>query len=130
MTNSEPTKLLDDLQNLLQKQIDLARQGNVATVEQLSEQGGALVKKITALHLLEMPRFRRRRTGLEKLYRNLHLLITSGKDEISRQMKQIHKGKMTVKSYRENLNRTELRDAFGTRFGDDNIDRGTGLWDA
>jgi len=130
MSFAQPTELLDDLQKLLREQIDLAGQGNVATVEQLSGRADVLVKKITDLHLLEMPRFRRRRTELEKLYRNLHLLITSGKDEISRQMKQIRKGKMTLKSYRENLNRTELQDAFGTRFGDDNTDRGTGLWDA
>ncbi len=103
MTNSEPTKLLDDLQNLLQKQIELARQGNVATVEQLSEQGGVLVKKITALGLLEMPCFRRERIRLEKLYHNLNLLLTSGKDEISGRLKQIRKAKMTVKSYHENL---------------------------
>lgn len=130
MSCAQPTKLLDALQNLLQKQIDLARQGNVAAVERLSEQADVLVKKITGLHLLEMPRFRQRRTGLEKLYRNLHLLITSRKDEISGQMKQIRKGKMTVKSYRENLKRTKLQDGFKTRFGDDIGNGGTELWDA
>jgi len=44
MSTEKQTHLLDDLQDLLEKQIELAQQGNISGVEVLSKQANSLVR--------------------------------------------------------------------------------------
>ncbi len=72
----EQIYLLDELQSLLEKQIELARKSNINEIEVLSEQAGSLMGKITRSRILESAEFRSRREQLRKLYQNLCLALT------------------------------------------------------
>ena len=119
--------LLDELQILLEKQIELARQGNIRAVEELSKQADSLVEKIAQTGILAPadpapiePRLgcadgRRRpehltqtigagqREQLRKLYEDLCLVITAQKADVSGKLSRVRKGKKTVQTYRSHI---------------------------
>jgi len=105
MITDEKTNLLDELQNLLEKQIELAHQGNPDNrhLEPLSKQAGLLVEKIAQERILELPEFKNRREDLQKLYGDLCLAFIAQKADISEKLKQVRKGKKTIETYRENI---------------------------
>jgi len=105
MIPDENTHLLDELQSLLEKQIELARQGNPAgkQVELLSEQAGHLVGKIAQARTLELPESKNRREQLQKLYEGLCLVLTAQKADMTAKLSQIRKGKKTIGTYRANI---------------------------
>jgi len=97
--------LLDELQSLLEKQIELARQGNAAgrRIEVLSKQADSLTGKIVQSGILESTEFENRRQHLKKLYDTLHLAITVQKADVSEKLSQLRRGKKTVQTYRESI---------------------------
>ena len=97
------SSVLDDLQSLLEKQIELARQGNIRDVEALSKQTSSLVVKIRERGILELAEFKNRREQLQKLYEALYLAITAQKAGTFEELKQVRKGKRTIKAYRSNI---------------------------
>ena len=105
MIQNEKAHLLDELQNLLEKQIGLAQQGNSDNkhFEPLSKQAGLLVEKITKQGILELPEFKNRREHLQKLYQHLCLVVTAQKAETDEEISRIRKGKKTIKAYRSNI---------------------------
>jgi len=105
MIPNEKTHLLDELQNLLEKQIELAHQGNSDKrhFEPLSKQTGLLVEKITKERILELPEFKNRREHLQKLYQHLCLVVTSQKAETDEELSRIRKGKKIIQTYRNNI---------------------------
>ncbi len=98
--------LLDELQVLLEKQIELARQGNIKDVGILSERGAWLVEKIAQTGILD-PAPRRggggRREKLRKLYEDLCLAITAQKADVSEKLSRVRKGKKTIQIYRSHI---------------------------
>jgi hypothetical protein len=105
MIQNEKAYLLDELQNLLEKQIELAQQGNSNNrhFEPLSKQAGLLVEKITKERILELPEFENRREHLQKLYQHLCLVVTAQKAKTDEELSRIRKGKKTIKTYRSNI---------------------------
>ena len=98
--------LLDELQTLLEKQIELARQGNIREVEVLSEQAGSLVEKIAQKGVLNPadPVFNgERQEQLQKLYEELCLAVTAQKADVSEKLSQVRKGKKTIQTYRSHI---------------------------
>jgi len=95
--------LLDDLEVLLGKQIELARQGDICGVEVLSEQACPLVKEIAQAGILEHGEFGNRRARLAKLYGHLCLSIAAAKAETAEELARIRKGKKTIGTYRSNI---------------------------
>ncbi|MHC4643712.1 MAG: hypothetical protein ACYS32_18880 [Planctomycetota bacterium] len=97
--------LLDELQVLLKKQIDLARQGNIRGFEVLSKQADSLVGKIAQTGILSSANAAfdgQRREQLErlrKLYEKLCLAITAQKADVSEKINQVRKGKRTMQAY-------------------------------
>lgn len=94
---------LDDLQSLLEKQIELAQQGNVSEAEVLGKQAGSLVEKITQLGILESAEFKNRREQLQKLYGRLCLAVTAQRADVAEKLSRVRKGKKTVETYRNNI---------------------------
>jgi hypothetical protein len=95
-------QLLDELQTLLEKQIELARQGNIREVEVLSERAGSLVEKIARIGIPDPADTvfnRQRQEQLRKLYENLCLTITARKADVSDKLSQVRKGKKTIQTY-------------------------------
>jgi hypothetical protein len=105
MIQNEKAHLLDELQNLLEKQIELAQQGNSDNrhFEPLSKQANLVVEKITKERILELPEFKNRREHLQKLYQHLCLVVTAQKAETDEELSRIRKGKKTIKAYRSNI---------------------------
>jgi hypothetical protein len=94
---------LDDLQSLLEKQIELAQQGNISDVEVLSKQAGPVVEKIAQAGILELAEFKNQREQLQKLYKDLCLVITAQKADTGEKLGRVRKGKKTVEVYRNNI---------------------------
>jgi hypothetical protein len=95
--------LLHDLQVLLEKQIELANQGNIKDVEVIAGQVGSLVGRITGRGILEKPEFQNRRRQLQKLFKDLRLALTAQKTETAEKINCLRKGKKAVKAYHSNV---------------------------
>jgi len=95
-------QILSDLQHLLEKQIDLAHQGDIADVERIIEQANILVGEIAQMRILEWAQFRSQRTRLQKLYEALSLALTAQKADIAENLSHLRKGRKTIKAYRSN----------------------------
>jgi len=99
----ENTHLLDELQSLLEKQIELAHQGSIIELERLSTQASRLVEKIAQAGILELSEFKSRREHLQKLYKELCLSITAQRADIAEKLSQVRKGKKIIQIYRKNI---------------------------
>lgn len=95
--------LLDELQSLLEKQMELARKGNINEIEVLSKQAGSLVGEIERSGVFESAEFRSRREQLRKLYQNLCLALTAQQAETAGKLSQVRRGKKTIEVYRNNV---------------------------
>lgn len=98
--------LLDELQTLLEKQVEMARQGNIRDVEVLSRQAGSLSEKIAQTGILDPadPAFNGgRREQLRKLYEDLCLAITDQKAGVCEELSRVRKGKKTIQTYRNHI---------------------------
>ncbi len=95
--------LLDKLQNILQKQIELARQGNIGEVESLVKQAGLLMERISDLRILELPEYKNYQEKLQRLYKELCLALAAQKAEVAGQLNRIRNGKKTIEVYRDNV---------------------------
>ncbi len=101
MNKDEQTSLLDDLQGLLEEQMEMARRGNVRRVEALAEQADSIVATIVQTTVLQQPEFDDRREHLTKLYKKLELILATGKDAVSRQLRRVGSGRRTLQAYRK-----------------------------
>ncbi len=99
----EQAFVLQELQNLLEKQIDLANQGNIKDVEAMAGQCEPFVAKIRAAGLLKKPEYKAERERLAKLYRDLQLALSTQKGAAAEQLKLIRKHKRTLAIYRGNV---------------------------
>jgi hypothetical protein len=95
--------LLDELQSLLEKQIELARQSNINEIEVLSKQASSLVGKIARSGVLESSEFKSRHEQLRKLYQDLCLALTTQQIETAEELSRVRKGKKTIETYRSNI---------------------------
>lgn len=100
---SQPSSQLDDLHDLLEKQIKLARQGNISKLEVLSKRCGHLVDKVVRAGILESVGLGNRREQLQKLYRELHLTVAAQKAEDAENLSRIRKGKKTLAAYHSDI---------------------------
>lgn len=101
--NNDRISLLDELQVLLERQIDLARQGKLGEFEALSKQADALVGKIVQTGTLDPAEVfcdGVRREQLKRLYEDLCLTITAQKAGVGENISQVRKGKRTIQAYR------------------------------
>ena len=103
MSIDEQINLLDELQSLLEKQIELAKQGNISNVEVLSKQASSIVERIVQAGILGLAEFKNRRKRLQKLYQDLCLAVTAQRAGISEKLSRIRKGKKTIETYRKNI---------------------------
>jgi hypothetical protein len=100
---SEFSSKLDELQGLLERQIELARQGSISEVEALSRQAESLAVRLAQSGILQSVEFRNRRERLEKLYEDLRLAITIQKADAFAELRRVRKGRKAVEAYRNNI---------------------------
>jgi hypothetical protein len=98
--------MLDELQTLLEKQVEMARQGNIRNAEVLCKQAGSLVDEIARTGILDPvdPALNvGRREQLQKLYDDLCLAITDQKAGVCEELSRVRKGKKTIQTYRSHI---------------------------
>ena len=101
--SKEAENLLNDLQNLLKKQIKLAHKGDIIGVESLSRQANSLVEKNMQSGILEQADLKNQREKLQKLYEQLSLIISAQIAKTEEQINRIRKGKKLIGGYRKNI---------------------------
>jgi len=99
----EQKHLLDELQNLLEKQIALAQQGSADELEVLTEQADLLIGRILDTGILDMPEFKNRKELLQRLYEALCLSIAAKKADVCGKLSQIRRGRKTMETYSNNM---------------------------
>jgi hypothetical protein len=99
VNTEEQTLLLDNLQSLLEKQIEMARRSDFRCVEMLAEQANCIVEEIAKAKCFEKPEFDGRREHLTKLYKKLELMLTCGKDSVGSQLRQVDNVRKTLDVY-------------------------------
>jgi len=95
--------LLNDLQTLLEKQIELAHKGDIKGVESLSKQANSLVEKCVQSRILEQADLKIKGEKLQKLYEQLSLALSAQRADISEQLSRIRKGRKTLHVYRRGI---------------------------
>jgi hypothetical protein len=103
MKNDKRACLLDELEDLLTRQIASARRNRLGDVETLGSRAEAVVDKVKAAGVLELPEFRDKRKRLAALYRNLHMALTSQKADVAEQLRRVRGGRKAVKAYADNM---------------------------
>ena len=102
MKTDEQMHLLDNLQSLLEKQIEMARKSDFRRVEALAEQADPIIEEIVKTNAFEQPGIDLQRGHLTKLYKKLELILTAGKDSVGRQLRQVGNVRKTLRAYRNN----------------------------
>ncbi len=105
MSTNKHISMLDELQSLLEKQLELAHQGNSAgkQIEVLGRQADCLVKEITQAGILERPEFESQKKKLKKSYEDLRLAITAQKADTTEKLCHVRRGRNIVETYRSNI---------------------------
>jgi hypothetical protein len=99
------TQLMNDLQGILKKQIELAQRGNIGEVEVLTNQANSLVERIAHSGILKMAAFEHRREQLQKLYDTLHLTVAAQKAGTADMLSRVRKGRKVLGAYAATFNR-------------------------
>ena len=95
--------LLNELQRLLGEQTDLARQGKLYEVERLGGQARSIVEEMAQGGILEQAEFQEQRRKLAEAYQELRLTLSGQRDEVSRELNRIRKGRKTIGVYRKSI---------------------------
>jgi hypothetical protein len=105
MSTHKQTSILNELQGLLERQLELAHQGNSGgeQIEMLGRQADCLVKEITQAGILERPEFENQKKKLKKSYEDLHLAITAQRTDIFEKLSQVRRGRKIIGTYRGNI---------------------------
>jgi hypothetical protein len=103
MKKDDEVRLLEELANLLERQVEFVRHGDFAGLERLAGQCEPLVARITVADLLGNPAYKAERGRLAKFYRDLQMAISMQKDATGEQLKSMRKHKKTLATYRSNI---------------------------
>lgn len=95
--------VLGELESLLLRQAELARQGHLREVETLAKQASELVERMDKSGVFESSEFVRRRGDFERIYTNLCLGFGAERAKIGEQLFRVRKGMKTVSTYRRNM---------------------------
>jgi flagellar biosynthesis/type III secretory pathway chaperone len=93
----------NDLQNLLEKQTQLLKRGNISGIESLARQANSLIDQIARAGLLEPAEFADHREKLKRLYDDLHMAIAAQQADVSEKISRVRKGRKTIQTYRNNV---------------------------
>ncbi|UCC98610.1 MAG: hypothetical protein JSW66_01695 [Phycisphaerales bacterium] len=104
-TVNEATGLLDELEGLLKRQIELAHQGDAAgeQFDVLTARAGSLVETVSQLGPSGSGQFQHRLEKLRKLYETLSLVVAAEKADVSEELGRIRRGRKIIGTYRRNI---------------------------
>jgi len=93
-------QLLNELQGVLKRQIELVRRGDFRDCEVLAEKTGLLVERLKEAKAPQRGELREQFERTTKLYREAILIIATEKDRLGRQLGQVNRGRKTLRAYR------------------------------
>ncbi len=98
----EQIRLLDHLENLLKKQLELAHQGDSASEQfnVLATKAGSLVGKMRLFGVVDSGELQYRREKLRKLYENLCLVVAAERADVGDELSRIRRGRKVIGTYR------------------------------
>ena len=97
--------LLDELQQLLERQLELTRGGNTAGLDEVGERANAVVGRMAKAHMMDSPAFRSRRSLLDKLFKELYLTLATQRQETCDALIAVRQGKRLLRIYEEHASR-------------------------
>jgi len=100
---SDERLVLQNLQALLEKQIKLAGHGNIRNVEAVVNQADSIVTEIIDSGMLERPEFQAQREQLQKLYKDLLLVLTTQKVETAERLDCFRRTRKAIKTYHRSV---------------------------
>ena len=102
-TRIRTKNLLDELQGLLDRQIEQARQGNFGAVNALARQSGPLVERLTSAGIAETTEFKAGKQAVQDSYRKLLLMLDTANRDIADQLHSVRQGTKLVRAYRRTV---------------------------
>jgi hypothetical protein len=103
MKNDDEIRLLKELANILERQIEFIRHDDLEESEKLVGYSEQVAIRITAAGLLERPEYDGWRKRLAALYKNLELMLSTQKEAVTGQIRSINKGRKTLTRYRDSI---------------------------
>jgi len=102
---NERVRLLDELEGLLTRQIELAHQGDAAgeRFSVLTARAGSLVEKIAQLGPAGPGEYQHRFERLRELYETLSLVLAAEKADVCEELSRVRKGRKVVAVYHKNV---------------------------
>lgn len=94
---------LQDLVELLLRQITLARQGRIEQVETLAAKGDEIVRQIKDDSTLQMPQSEHLKQHAKELYRKLFITLADKRFKTTQEIEDIRRGRKTIRIYRQGL---------------------------
>jgi hypothetical protein len=105
MIPDEPVRLLDELESVLKKQLELAHQGDTASEKfaALAAQADSLTRKITSLGIRDSDELQGRWSRLHGLYGDLCLVVAAEKADAGEDLARIRRGRKIIGTYRQSV---------------------------
>lgn len=101
---NERVHLLDELEGILSRQIELAHQGDAAGERfgLLTARAGSVVEEITQLGPAGSVEYQHKFERLRELYETLSLVLAAEKADVCEELTRVRKGRKIVEIYRGN----------------------------
>jgi len=97
---------LDQLQELLTRELEWVQQGNLSAVEQVCKQTERCVQRIAANRILDDANLEGRRRRLESMYKELCLILAAQRQETFDVLNTVRRGKKVLRTYGNHTLRT------------------------
>lgn len=101
----ERVRLLDELESVLKKQLELAHQGDAASekFDAMTSRAGCLVEKIASLGIRDSDELQSRWSRLHELYGDLCLVVAAEKADACEDLARIRRGRRIIGTYRQSM---------------------------
>lgn len=99
MTDESRHQMVDYLENILERQLERLRTYDIDGSLDLADEANSIAEAIGNDQLLKSPAYKKSRSRIEGLYKDLGLTIAAERSEVKDKLKQIRKGLKTLGAY-------------------------------
>jgi hypothetical protein len=92
--------MADFLENLLMRQADKLRSYDLDGASAIAEQSAPIAEELTRHKVLNRPEFAERKRRLEQMYKDICLIISDQRQEVSDKLAQIRQGLHALGGYK------------------------------
>ena len=96
-------QMADYLENILTRQLEKVRKYDLDGAVVLAEEANEIAAVLGSDGLLKRPEYSDQRRKIEKLYKDISLIIATEREEVSDKLKVIRKGIKTLGIYGDNV---------------------------